>query len=177
MRTIIIILFFLPILSYSNNSGRVLDLSNHLKGLDPFIGKTFKGTFINSKPEKPNIDIKKWDRALNGNAVRITNSVNNGEYGGERLILWDPEQESLISWYFSTAGIISNSFVKIEKNKLISIEDVSNNENGILKTKTIYFLKKNGKLIYKIKYFMNNMWVDGYEMIYELDSKAEVIFK
>ena len=177
MRIIIIILFFLPILSYSDNSGRVHDLSKHLKDLDPFIGKTFKGTFINSTPEKPNIDIKKWDRALNGNAVRITNSVNNGEYGGERLILWDPEQKSLISWYFSTAGIIRNSVVEIEKNKLISIEDVSNNKNGILKTKTIYFITKNGNLMYKIKYFMNNIWVDGYEMIYDVDLEAEVIYK
>ena len=177
MRIIITILFFLPILSYSDNPERIHDLSNHLIGLDPFIGKTFKGTFSNSTSEKPNIDIKHWDRALNGSAVRITHSVNNGEYGGERLILWDPEKESLISWYFSTAGIISNSVIKIEKNKLISIEDVSNNDNGILKIKTIYFLTKNGNLIYKIKYLMNNIWVDGYEMIYEVDSKAEIIFK
>ncbi len=177
MRIKITILFFLPILSYSENLGGIHDLSNHLKGLDPFIGKTFKGIFINSTPDKPNFDIKHWDRALNGNVVRITNSVNNGEYGGERLILWDPEQESLVSWYFSTAGIISNSVVEIEKNKLISIEDVSNNDNGILKIKTIYFLTKNGNLMYKIKYFMDDIWVDGYEMIYEVDLKAEVIFK
>ena len=93
------------------------------------------------------------------------------------MILWDPEQESLISWYFSTAGIISNSVVEIEKNKLISIEDVSNNDNGILKIKTIYSLTKSGNLMYKIKYLMNNIWVDGYEMIYEVDSKEEIIFK
>ena len=93
------------------------------------------------------------------------------------MILWDPEQESLISWYFSTAGIISNSVVEIKKNKLISIEDVSNNYNGIMKIKTIYFLTKSVILMYKIKYLMNNIWVDGYEMIYEVDSKAEIIFK
>ena len=95
MRIIITILFFLPILSYSDNPERIRDLSNHLKDLDPFIGKTFKGIFSNSTSEKPNVDVKHWDRALNGNAVRITHSVNNA------LAAPDPKPEELTRYIWA----------------------------------------------------------------------------
>ena len=66
--------------------------------------KTFKGEFSNSTPEKPIYDIIYYERVLNGNAIRAVHSVNNGEYGGESIVMWDAEKENLVSWYFTTAG-------------------------------------------------------------------------
>ena len=80
------------------------DLSEHLKPFEPYIGKTFKGEFANSTPEKPIYDIIYYERVLNGNAIRAVHSVNNGEYGGESIVMWDAEKENLVSWYFTTAG-------------------------------------------------------------------------
>jgi hypothetical protein len=52
-------------------------LAKELEPLRPFIGKTWKGQFKNSTPEKPRADVAKWERALNGQAVRILHSVND----------------------------------------------------------------------------------------------------
>ena len=73
------------------------NLSVHLKPFQNYIGKTFKGESENSTPEKPIYDISHWDRLLNGNAIRIMHSVNNGEYGGESIVIWDTKKESLVS--------------------------------------------------------------------------------
>src|SRR5262245_33334512 len=51
-------------------------LDEHLAPLRPFLGKTWKGEFKNSTPEKPRFDISRWERALNGKAVRVVHSVN-----------------------------------------------------------------------------------------------------
>ena len=84
-------------------------LSENLKPFQAFISKTFKGEFANSTPEKPVYDISRWERALNGNAIRIMHSVNNGEYGGESIVMWDTKKESLVSWYFTTAGFYTQA--------------------------------------------------------------------
>ena len=56
---------------------------------------------------------------------------------------------------------------KIENEKIIFIEDVSKNRNGITKIKTSFRFLNNGSLHSKIKYFMNNLWVDGNDIFYE----------
>jgi len=53
------------------------DLAKGLEPLRPFL-KTWKGHFKNSTPEKPVYDTAKWERAMNGQAVRVTHSVNDG---------------------------------------------------------------------------------------------------
>ena len=107
------------------------NLLEHLKPFEPYIGKTFKGEFANSTKESPVFDVSHWERALNGMAIKITHSVNDGEYGGISIITWDENKNSLVSSYFTTAGFTTNAVLHFEDNKLISIEDVVGNENGI----------------------------------------------
>ena len=169
-----LILFFGLLIAQNNEMN---SLSEHLKPFERYIGKTFKGEFSNSTKEKPVFDISHWERALNGTAIRIIHSVNNGEYGGESIITWDEEKSSLISSYFTTSGFSANAVLHFEDDKLISIEDVVGNENGITKVKAIIELLPNGDLRNVSKYFMNDIWVDGHEIHYKEDSKAKVIFK
>ena len=46
-------------------------LHPRLEPLRPFLEKTWTGAFKNSTPEKPVVDVMRWERALNGKAVRI----------------------------------------------------------------------------------------------------------
>jgi len=86
-------------------------LDSHLEPLRPLLGKTWKGPFANSKPDKPTVDVARWERALNGKAVRVLHSINDGVYGGETLIVWDPKKNVLESHYFTTAGFTTTGTV------------------------------------------------------------------
>jgi len=152
-------------------------LSKNLKPFQAFISKTFKGEFANSTPEKPVYDISRWERALNGNAIRIMHSVNNGEYGGESIVIWDTKKESLVSWYFTTSGFYTQATLHFEDEKLISIEDVTGNEDGITQVKAIIELFPDGNMLNSSKYFMNGNWVDGHKINYKEKPDAQVIFK
>ena len=152
-------------------------LSEHLKPFERYIGKTFKGEFSNSTKEKPVFDISRWERILNGMAIKITHSVNDGEYGGESIITWDAEKNSLVSSYFTTAGFTTNAMMHFEDGKLISLEDVTGNENGITKVKAIIEFLENGDLQNSSKYLMNDEWVDGHTIYYKEEPQAKIIFK
>ena len=171
------LLFFLCISCQNTDQNMYTNISEHLKSFEPYIGKTFKGEFSNSTPEKPVYDISHWERALNGNAIRIMHSVNNGEYGGESIVMWDTKKESLVSWYFTTAGFYSEAILHFEDEKLISVEDVTGNENGITKVKSEINLLPNGQLVNSSMYLMNGNWVDGHKIHYKEVADAQVIFK
>ncbi len=68
--------------------------------LRPLLEKTWKGTFKDSKLDKPTVDVERWERALNGQAIRLLHSINDGAYCGETLLIWD-EQRKMISFAIS----------------------------------------------------------------------------
>src|SRR4051794_13910440 len=78
-------------------------LDSHLEPLRPFLEKTWRGTFKASTPDKPVIDVKHWERALNGKAVRVLHSINDGLYGGETIFMWDDKKQAITFHYFTTA--------------------------------------------------------------------------
>ena len=153
------------------------ELSKHLLGFENFINKKFKGEFYNSTKENPLIDVIYFERILNGNAISISHSVNNGVYGGKSIIVWNSKNLKLESYYFSTGGEMIQSHVSTEKNEIVMVEDFSKNDNGIQKVKKIYRLGKDGILEYQIKYFMNNIWVNSHDMEYNESKSAEIIFQ
>ena len=53
-----LILIFGLVISQSNE---INSLSERLKPLKSYIGKTFKGEFSNSTPEKPVFDVQHWE--------------------------------------------------------------------------------------------------------------------
>jgi hypothetical protein len=152
-------------------------LAPQLEVLRPYLGKTWKGFFANSTPEKPMYDIATWERALNGHAVRTLHSVNDGEYGGESIIFWDSNKQSLVYFYFTTASFYTTGTMTFEDGKVISHEYVTGNQNGITEVKSIAEVLSDGKLQNNSQYFQNGQWVDGHEITYAEAPTAKVIFK
>tara|TARA_B100001758_G_scaffold98401_1_gene84108 strand:- start:221 stop:748 length:528 start_codon:yes stop_codon:yes gene_type:complete len=171
-----ILLILVPIIFISGQTKSKTFLSEHLTGLKPFIGNTYKGNFINSTKENPMTDVLSFERALNGNAVKVTHSVNNGEYGGETMVMWNSEKEGLQSWYFTSAGSLTIQNVQIKKDTFISIEDVAGNKNGITKVKTIIEVLHGNQIQKRTKYLMNNLWKDGSEIIYNKVNDLKPVF-
>ncbi len=169
---VVISIFFLNKISIAQET-----LINALEPFRPFLGKTFKGELSESTPEKPVIDISKWERALNGKAVRNLHSLNNGEYGGETIIYYDKDKKSLVYYYFTTAGFYTHGTMKFEGDTVISHEYVEGNDNDITEVKSVATIMKDGGLHNKSMYLKNGEWIEGHEATYDEAPDAKVIFK
>ncbi len=158
------------------DSGQAV-VNEHLKPFLPFVGKTWRGEFANSTAEKPMVDVSRWELILNGQAIRIMHSVNNGSYGGETIIYWDKDRQQLLFFYFTTAGFYTTGTFSFEGEKFISHEEVRGNQNGITDVKAIGVLLPDGRMHSKSHYLQNGQWVDGHEIFYKEDATARVVLK
>lgn len=152
-------------------------LSEQLKPFAPFLGKTWKGEFANSTPEKQVFDVARWERALNGKAIRVLHSVNDGAYGGETLITWDAKRKTVAYWYFTTAGFRTEGTMKHEDGQWIAHEAVAGNANGITDVKSISKILPDGRLQVTAEYLKDGKKVGGREVHYKEAPDAKVIFK
>lgn len=166
----------LGILTLASVAGAA-EMNPKLVPLQPFVGKTWRGVFPNSTPEKPVVDVSRFEVTLNGQVVRNLHSINDGEYGGECLFFWDKERNSLAYHYFTTAGFYTTGTLSVEKGVLTSHEFVKGNAEGIAEVKGASRLLPDGRLHVKTRYLKNGTWVDGREVYYVEDKAAVVRFK
>jgi len=152
-------------------------LDPHLESLRPFLNKTWKGAFKDSKPDKPVVDISRWERALNGRAVRVLHSINGGAYGGETLFLWDEKKQSVVYYYFPTEGFTTIGTMTFKDNKMTTHEDVTGSAGGVTEVRSTAELLPDGGFHVKAEYLKNGEWTPGHEVTYREDSAAAVIFK
>lgn len=154
------------------------NLAKGLEPLRPFLGKTFKGPFANSTPEKPAFDVMRWERILNGQGIRITHSVNEGAYGGETIVTVDPKSSQLQYHYFTTTGMMTRGSMSTQDaTTLSSREEVVGNADGITEVKSTTTLKPDGKIQVKSQYLKKGEWVQGHEILYTETPTATVVFR
>ncbi len=152
-------------------------LAEPLKSFAPLLGKTWKGEFKDSTPQKPLFDVARWERALNGQAIRVLHSVNDGAYGGETLITWDAKNKTLAYWYFTTAGFRTEGTMKHEDGQWIGHETIAGAAGGITEVKSTSKILPDGRLQVKAEYRKDGKWDVGREVTYKLAPEAKVIFK
>ncbi|MFN7769179.1 MAG: hypothetical protein ACK5UC_18425 [Planctomycetaceae bacterium] len=146
-------------------SGAEPVLDEHLRPFAPLVGKTWRGEFKNSTPEKPLFDTMRWEMALKGKAIRTRHALNDGVYGGETLILWDPAKKQIVSFYFTTAGFRTEAAFEIKEGKFHSTEMVHGLPGGVTEVSAVSELK-DGKFHVKSRRKVNDVWVDGHEVTY-----------
>ena len=171
---------FLVLLAPGQVEGQTTEsssLDEHLQVFAPLLGKTFRGAFADSTPENPKYDVSHWERAMNGKAVRILHSVNDGEYGGETIIMWDSAKQKLGYWYFTTAGFHTEGTMEIGEKEWTSTEKVVGNANGITEVKATTKLIGDTKMTARSQYLLQGKWEKGHEIDYAVAEDAKVIFK
>lgn len=170
------------ILSFSlmvpgNRAAEDLPLDEHLAPLKPLLGKTWRGEFKNSTPEKSQVDVARWERALNGKAIRVLHSINDGVYGGETLIFYDAAKKQVVFFYFTTAGFNTIGTMTLSDGKLTSVETISGNANGVTEVRGTGTLRADGTFHSKSQYLKEGTWTDGHEVLYKEAPHALVVFK
>ena len=159
------------------NAGELPPLNPHLEPLRPLLEKTWKGTFTNSKPDKPAVDVVRWERALNGQAVRRIHSVNDGAYGSEALLFWNEQQKLISFYYFTTAGFMTVGTLESKEGKFITHEDVKDGGDGITEVRSISEFQPDGEFHVKAEYLKNGQWAPGREITYQEAPASKVVFK
>jgi hypothetical protein len=172
---VLLVVSIVPCLAVGEDQPK--ELSEHLQPFAPYLGKTWKGEFVGSTDEKPLFDVTRMERALNGKAIRILHSMNDGEYGGESIVMWDAKEKCLATWYFTTAGFFTKGTMKFEGDMWVAQESVTGNANGITAVKSTSQVLPDGRLHTKSEYLKDDKWIKGHEVYYREDPQAKVIFK
>jgi hypothetical protein len=147
--------------------------SSHMDWFKPLAGKTGKATLPNGA-----VDVHRFELILNGQVLRTIHSVDDGAYGGEALVYWDEEKQTLASHYVTTAGFFTTATIRIEDGAMLSHEIVhGGGAGGITEVKGESRLLPDGRLQVKTQQLRDGQWTPGAERTYVEDPKAEVLFR
>ena len=151
-------------------------LEGGLEKLRPFLG-VWRGEFKRSEPANPMIDVAVWERALNGKAIRVTHSINDGLYGGESLMLWDAKNERIEYFYFTTAAFRTTGTIKISGNVLTGHEKIIGDSAGTTEVRSRVELREDGTMRTESEYLKNGAWEPGHAITYRRAPEAQAKFK
>lgn len=147
------------------------NLAEPLKVFSKFLG-TWESTFVMMDGNPNVVDVAVWERALNGKAIRSLHSINDGMYGGEMLMFWDEELNSLVFYYFTTAEFYTKGTIEVvSENSFIAYEDVSGSEDGISKVKSTSTLT-NGDIKVTTAYLKHGEWTEPETRTYTPSTKT-----
>ena len=155
--------------SYATDTPSNLD--KELAVFKPYLG-TWQADFDVPKGAKPVQDVGHWERALNGKAIHTKHSINEGEYGGESMIFYDSKKESLVFYYFTTAGFYTKGTMKVlSPTQFVAYEEVTGSKEGITKVRSISELK-NDTFVVSTSYLKKGEWTKPEQRTYTRSTKA-----
>ncbi|GAB5561447.1 MAG: hypothetical protein SynsKO_30940 [Synoicihabitans sp.] len=150
-----------------------------LESFRPLLGKTWAGEFPPSPSGAKVTDVVRFERALNGSAVRALHSLNDGAYGGETLFLWDESAGELVFYYFTTQGFVTKGVMKEgPKGTFVSVEKVDDpaKADGVSEVKSEFVIEK-GRYVSSSQYLKAGEWVPGHGATYLPAPDREVKFR
>ncbi|MBY5991255.1 hypothetical protein [Ferrimonas balearica] len=160
MRSVLVTLLFLLALPAS------AALDPNLAPFEPYLNKTWRGEFSDSTPEKPVVDISTWEPALQGKAIRIRHSLNQGAYEGETFVVWNKEREQLEFFYFTSAGFYTRGTATFEGRRFVAYETVTGSDEGITEVRSEVSLNEDGTMSQQAYYLKQGEWVPGHSALY-----------
>lgn len=139
----------------------------------PLVGKTLKATLPNGA-----VDVHRFELILDGQVLRTIHSVNDGAYGGQALVHWDAEKQSVVSYYVTTAGFFTTATIRFENGAMLSHEVVhGGGAGGVREVKGESRFLPDGRLQVKTEQLKDGQWTAGVERVYVEAPDARVVFK
>jgi hypothetical protein len=176
IRTLISITISVAVASSMAAAGQPA-LDSHLEFLQPWLDKTFKSEGKTPGSGKPTTDVVRWERALNGSAVRIMHSLNEGAYGGEVIVRWDEEKQAVCYHYFTTDTFWTEGTMNFKDGKIRSHEFVKGKAGGVTEVRATLDMQPDGSYLQKSEFLKDGNWSPGREALYQPDPAARVIFR
>ncbi|GAA69314.1 hypothetical protein QL995_15130 [Pseudoalteromonas sp. APC 3358] len=155
--------------SFANENASNLD--KELEVFKPYLG-TWQADFKVPEGAKKIQDVGRWERALNGKAIRTMHSINEGEYGGESMIFYDSKRKSLVFYYFTTAGFYTKGTITVlSPTQFVAYEEVTGSKEGVTKVKSTSDLKDD-KFIVSTSYLKKGEWTKPESRSYTRSTKT-----
>ncbi len=133
-------------------------LDEHLAPLAPFVGHAYTAHMSPPGAEPAVVDVQLWEEILGGKAVRITHSINGGDYGGESLITWDETKQSLIYFYATTATFHTVGTVYVAGDSLLTDEQVVGEAGEIAEVKGVTRRTADGMVV-RTQQLVRGQWL------------------
>lgn len=143
----------------------VAALAPELAPLAPYVGRVFSASMTGPDAAAPANDVQQWEEILGGKAVRITHSINDGDYGGESLVAWDTERRSLVYWYVTTAGFYTQGTITAAGDSLVTRERVVGEAGGVTEVEAVWHRTADG-LTVSSRYQSGDKWSPGRTAVY-----------
>ena len=154
-------------------------LHPELEAFRPLLGKTWAGAF----PDRPDgtkmEDVVRYERVLNGMAVRSLHSINDGIYGGETLFRWDAQAGKLVFHYFTTQGFVTKGEIhRNDDGSFTSIEQVENPDqaDGVTRVEAVFRVAAD-RLVVESTYFRGDVAEPGHAAEYRPAPGRNVVFR
>ena len=136
-----------------------------LAPLAPYVGRVFSADVTAPGAAAKTVDVQQWEEILGGKAVRIIHSINDGDYGGESLVTWDPERRSLVYWYVTTAGFYTQGTITAGGDSLVTRERVVGEAGGVTEVEAVWHRTADG-LSVSSRYLSGGQWSAGRQAAY-----------
>ncbi len=154
-------------------------LDSKLEPFRAFVG-SWQASMAWGKEKRQVLDVSSWNVALNGKALKVVHSVNDGDYGGESFIFWDKKSKTYKAFYFTTADFYTEAIITIDgPNKFSVIEKVATAgeglSSGISEVKSTSEIRQ-GELHVSTSYLKKGEWTKPETRVY-VASKLTPKFK
>jgi hypothetical protein len=139
----------------------------------PLLDHTWKAVF---DAETGSGDVVRWEPALGGQAIQITHSIADGDYGGVTYVMWDAEAEALAYTYFTTAGFFTRGTMWFDDDgALRSQEFVTGDADGVTEVRAVQELQEDGSLRVVTRLLREGTWEDAGDVLYRPAPGAEIV--
>lgn len=151
-------------------------MQQELMAFEPFVGHTYRGQFSPDKDGHMAEDISRWERILGGRAIRISHTLNRGDYAGESLIFWDAKAQSIAFFYVTNAGFHTRGTGHFEDGVFVTREEVTGNQQGITEVVARSTLHEDGSMTVSSYYLKGDEKINGSTAHYVRDNEAVLVF-